>query len=475
MSDATAPLWQASACDIAAGVAAGKLTCSDAVGAAVDRMREVNGRLNAVVHDLGDQAIADAAAADKRLADGARPGPLQGVPVTIKVNIDQTGCATTNGVTAFKDVIAPGDAPVVRNLKNAGAIVIGRTNTPEFSFRATTVNDLHGRTYSPWNDWVTSGGSSGGASSAVMSGMGAIAHGNDIGGSLRYPAWATGAATVKPGLGRVPAFNPSAPAERGPLSQIMSVQGAICRAVGDVRLAMQTLIGSDPNDPWQAPVPWQGARDVPRKVAFTKEMFEFELHPAVEQALDNAAAALSDAGYEVVEIDPPMLRETAWEANKCLFGETIALLGDDIEKHGSETIKSIFAEYEKHFDPYSGKDLLTAMGRRSKYVRAWTNFLAEWPLILTPFLPTLPFKWDRDTEGADGVREVLGAGIWSYSMNFLGLPAGNIAAGFHDGLPIGVQVVGRRFREDLILDACEAIEAKTGVMAERLWAQMGGN
>ncbi|MEM1161344.1 MAG: amidase family protein [Pseudomonadota bacterium] len=469
MLDQTKPLWQARACDVAAAVGAGELSCTDAVGAAVDRMRAVNGELNAVVDDLGEQALADAAAADKALADGAAPGPLQGVPVTIKVNIDQTGRATTNGVTAFKDVIAPGDAPVVSNLKKAGAIVIGRTNTPEFSFRATTSNEVHGRTKSPWNDWVTSGGSSGGASSAVISGMGAIGHGNDIGGSLRFPAWATGAATVKPGLGRVPAYNPSAPAERGLLAQLMSVQGAICRNVADVRLAMQSLIQPDPRDPWQAPVPWEGA-PLPKKVAFSKNMFEFDLSPHVSAALDTAASALSDAGYEVVEAEPPELREVAWEAKKCLFGETLGLMGGDIEKYGSDTIKAIFGEYAKMFTPYEGKDLQLGMARRSAHVRKWMLFLAEYPLILTPFMPTLPFKWDRDTEGAEGVEEVLGAAIWSSAMNFLGLPAGNVSAGFAEGLPIGVQIVGQRFREDFILDACEVVEAHVGVMAERLWA-----
>ena len=474
MIDESKPLWQASATDIAENVTAGRLSCADAVSAAVERMRSANADLNAVVMDLGDQAIEAAAAADKRLADGAAPGPLQGVPVTIKVNVDQKGWATTNGVTAFKDVIAPDDAPVVKNLQDAGAVVIGRTNTPEFSFRATTDNPLHGRTKSPWNDWVTSGGSSGGASSAVMAGIGAIAHGNDIGGSLRFPAWATGAATVKPGLGRVPAYNPSAALERGMLAQVMSVQGAICRRVADVRLAMRALIRFDPNDPWQVAAPFDGPDDTAKRVAFTRNMFEFEMHPAVGQALANAADALSDAGYDVVEIEPPMLRETATDANRCLFGETIELLGNDIAAYGSDTIKSIFDNYASVFQPFRGRDLLDGMARRSKYVRAWRTFLEDWPLILTPFMPTLPFKWDRDTEGVDGVREVLEAGIYSYSMNYLGLPAGNIAAHFHDGLPIGVQIVGQRFREDLILDACEVVEGRAGVMAERLWAREGG-
>jgi amidase len=472
MLDSAKPLWQASACDLAEAVAGGAVSCEEVVGAAVERMRAVNPRLNAVVDDLGDAAMEEARAADRRLAERGPDGPLHGVPVTIKVNVDQTGRATTNGVTAWRDVIAPGDAPVVRNLKRAGAIVIGRTNTPEFSFRATTVNELHGRTLNPWDDEISPGGSSGGASSAVMAGMGAIAHGNDIGGSLRFPAYCTGAATVKPGLGRVPAYNPSAPAERGILAQIMSVQGPICREVRDVRLAMETMLAYDPHDPWQVPMPWRGpAESGPLRVAVTRNTFEFSLHPAVAQAIDNAASALADAGYEVVEADPPNIREIGEEAAKCLFGETLELMGEQIEAHGSTTIKSIFRSYVAIFEPYRGRDLMLAMARRAKHVRAWTVFLHEHPLVLTPFLPTPPFRWNRDEEGVEGAREVLGAAIYSYSMNLMGLPAGNVPAHFADGLPIGVQIVGRRFREDQILDACAVVERRAGVMADRLFAR----
>ena len=476
MLDSAKPLWQASACDLAEAIAGGATSAEEAVGAAVERMRAVNPRLNAVVDDLGDAALAEAAAADRRLAERGPDGPLHGVPVTIKVNVDQTGRATTNGVAAWSDVIAPDDAPIVRNLKAAGAIVIGRTNTPEFSFRATTVNELHGRTLNPWDDDISPGGSSGGASSAVMAGIGAIAHGNDIGGSLRFPAWCTGAATVKPGLGRTPAWNPSAPAERGPLAQIMSVQGAICREVRDVRLAMQAMIAYDPRDPWQVPMPLSGpgaglAEPGPIRVALARETFEFPLHPAVAQALDNAAGALADAGYEVVEAEPPLLREAADEGARCLFGETLELMGEQIEALGSATIKAIFEDYVRLFEPYRGHDLLLAMARRATYVRAWTVFLADHPLVLTPFLPGPPFRWNRDEEGIEGVREVLGSAFYSYAMNFLGLPAGNVPAHFAGGLPIGVQIVGRRFREDQILDACEVVERRAGVMADRLFAR----
>ncbi|MFV0473371.1 MAG: amidase family protein [Pikeienuella sp.] len=470
-------LWRLSACDLADAVAKKKVSSAEAVGAAVERMRATNGALNAVVEDLGEAAMKEAARLDAEMAKGGPVGPLHGVPVTIKVNVDQKGCATTNGVTALKDVIAPGDAPVVENLRRAGAVVIGRTNTPEFSFRAHTDNPLYGETKNPWGDHVSPGGSSGGAASAVMAGMGALAHGNAFGGSLRFPAAACGAATVKPGLGRVPAYNPSQTAERGMLAQNMSVQGLIAREARDVRLGMKTLIGYDPHDPWMVAAPWDGPKEEgPIRVAFTKNMYGFDLHKDVEAALDAAALALEDAGYKVCAADLPDMKEIGYAGYAALMGEVKALMGPDIEKNGSETLRGIFAGYFAEFPPYEGLDLLKAMAKRSYYARQFSLFMSRYPLILTPFLPQPFFAPGRDAEGVEGIMETLGVAIWSYSMNYLGLPAGNIPAGFTTargaGQPIGVQIVGRRFREDMILDACEAVEQRVGVMAERLFAQM---
>jgi amidase len=305
-----------------------------------------------------------------------------------------------------------------------------------------------------------------------MAGIGALAHGNDIGGSLRYPAAATGAATVKPGLGRVPAYNPSAKAERGLLAQIMSVQGVIAREVRDVRLAMQSLIRYDAHDPWMVPMPWEGpALPAPIRVAFTRDTLHFARHPAVERALGQARDALADAGYEVVEVQAPMSKDLARDALGCLFGEAKALMFDDVRRVGSPTINRIFDAYFEAYPPHEGKELLLAAARRARYVRDWQLFMQQYPLVLTPFLPAPTYAWDRDTQGLDGVREVLGAGVWSWTMNYMGLPAGNVPADYNDGLPVGVQIVGRRFREDLILDACEAIETRVGVMAKRLFAR----
>ena len=241
-------IWRMSAVETAQATRSGRLSCTEVVEAHCERLQAVNPDLNAVTVDLRESAVEAARALDAAFRAGVAPGPLHGVPVTIKENVDVTGQATPNGVAGFAGVIAPDDSPVTRNLTRAGAVVIGRTNTPEFSFRAFTDNPLRGLTRNPWDpEGVTCGGSSGGAAASVAAGVGAIAHGNDIGGSLRIPAYCCGCATIRPTLGRVPAYNPSQAEERALLMQMMSVQGPIARA-------RYATYASD-SRPWPRPIP----------------------------------------------------------------------------------------------------------------------------------------------------------------------------------------------------------------------------
>ncbi|MCC6001168.1 MAG: amidase [Pararhodobacter sp.] len=471
------PLWQLSAAELAAHTRDGSITAEAAVADAVARMRAVNPELNAVVTDTGDAALEAARALDRARASGAEAGPLHGVPVTIKINVDQAGQASSNGVMALKDLIAPDDAPVVRNLQAAGAVIIGRTNTPEFSFRADTDNPIFGRTHNPWGRHVSAGGSSGGAGAAVMAGIGALAHGNDIGGSLRFPASANGAVTVKPGLGRVPAWNPSQKAERGLLAQLMSVQGLIVRQARDLHLAMPAMIAPDWRDPFHVPMPWRGAAmEGPIRVGFTQETYGFDLHPDVAAALAAARAALGDAGYQVEEISAPCMPEAGALGYRALLTEVAALMKPDIDAVGSPAIRAIFDEYFRQFTPLDTQAQMQAMARRAHFAREWGALLQRYPLVLTPFLPQPFFTPGRDTEGPEGVREVLGAALWSYSMNFMGLPAGNLPARLAElprgPVPVGVQIVGRRWREDLVVDAMAAIEDRLGAPAPQLWQRM---
>ncbi|WP_171236477.1 amidase family protein [Ruegeria sp. HKCCA6837] len=470
-------IWRLSATDLTTLTRRGDLSATEVVQASIDRMDAVNPDLNAVVEDLRAEALERAHSLDNARASGRPSGALHGVPVTIKVNVDQKGHATTNGVVALKDVIAPDDAPVVSNLQKAGAIVIGRTNTPEFSFRADTDNALYGRTHNPWGRHISPGGSSGGAGAAVMAGIGALAHGNDIGGSLRFPAAANGAVTVKPGLGRVPAWNPSQKVERGLLAQSMSVQGLITRTAADLHLSMPSLISADARDPFHVPMPWRRESPAgPIKVAFTKNTFGYALHPEVEKALDTARDALVDAGYAVDEVDPPDVFECGRVGYRALMGEVLTLMKSDIEAAGSQTIQEIFNVYFQEFPPIVETELVKMLAKRSHYAREWSLFMHDYPLVLSPFLPQPFFKPDRDTEGAEGVHEVLGCAVYSYAMNFLGLPAACVPAHLADlpkgPQPINVQIAAQRWREDLAVDAAAAIEARVGQMCTALWDQM---
>jgi len=215
-------LWGLSATEMAAGVVRRDFTPSELVSAVLERIDAENPSLNAVTFDVRNDAVADAIAADEAVMAGTALGPLHGVPVTIKENIDVAGQPTPNGLPAFADLQATEDAPLVRNLRSAGAIVVGRTNTPEFSMRATTDNPLRGRTFNPWGADISPGGSSGGAGAAAAAGMGPLHHGNDIGGLLRFPSFANGGTTNKPTPFPVPTLNSTAPRGRGLLAPTMS-------------------------------------------------------------------------------------------------------------------------------------------------------------------------------------------------------------------------------------------------------------
>ena len=466
------PLWQASAVEIVAGIREKRFSCSEVMASVVERIRAVNPKLNAIITDLTDQAIAQSAAADRALKDRTEPGPLFGVPVTIKVNIDVEGQATTNGIQAFANLIAPGDSPLVGNLRRAGAIIVGRTNTPEFSMRLTTVNPLHGRTWNPWHPDASPGGSSGGAGAAAAAGLGPIHHGNDIGGSLRFPAFANGVVTLKPTPGRIPAFNPSAAVERGLLAQLTSVQGAIARTVSDVRLATRVMAAADARDPLWMPAPFDGEPlKKPVRVAVTRNGHGSPIHPGIIRMIDRTAGYLSDAGYDVVETEPPSIMEPARGWCTVLLTELKGTLGPLVEQHGSEEVRRIFGWYYELGEILDLDGYRTGLSDRSRMMRAWNLFLDAYPLVLTPFLMRPTFPWNYDAQAMAQAKDLFDAAVYSYGINYLGLPAGVVPIDLVEDLPAGVQLVGRRFREDVILDAMAAVELRAGHLFERLWAR----
>lgn len=242
-------IWRWSATQIAHGIRAGEISCVEVLDSFYRRIDDVNPSLNAIVYMDRERAMQEAREADRlRSRNPAALGPLHGVPVSIKLNADVSGQATSNGVTAWKDRIAPADSAVVSNLRRAGALIVGRTNVPPFSFRWFTENPMHGRTLNPWRPDITSGGSSGGAAVSAAAGMCALAHGTDIAGSIRYPAYVCGVAGLKPTPGRIPALNPTV--ERRFMGlQLFSSQGLLARRVEDVELGLRSMARDGHMDP----------------------------------------------------------------------------------------------------------------------------------------------------------------------------------------------------------------------------------
>ncbi|HVF65239.1 MAG TPA: amidase family protein [Casimicrobiaceae bacterium] len=459
------PLWQWDATALAAAIAAREISAREAVRSCVDRMHDVNPRINAVTVDLSQQALADADRLDAAIGNGEATGSLAGVPITIKENVDQIGCATTNGVAAFRDLVAGADSPVVVNLKRAGAIVIGRTNTPAFSFRLDTVNDFRGRTYSPWSRTRTPGGSSGGASASVAAGITPIAHGNDIAGSVRYPAYCTGLVGLRPSFGRIPAFNATTKVERPISAQLMSVQGPLARSVRDVRTALQVMAMRDPRDPWWVPAPLVGAPiGAPIRVAVVNDAEQLggvAPSPAVRDALSHAARALTDAGYVIVGDATPGFNEAFELWFQMLVPEFRRFMQADFERDGDDGIRTAMRYMLDNVPDAGPEEHLRALAHRSRLVREWTAFLEQTPLVLAPICTRQAYEHGFDIESAHRTRQIWRESATLMAVPVLGLPAVSVPTGVTDGLPLGIQIIAPRFREDLCLAAAEAIEARS--------------
>jgi amidase len=432
------------------------------VAAVLARLDAVNPRINAVVRPLHEQALAEAAAADAAVAGGKPLGLLHGVPVTTKVNVDQTGCPTDNGVVSFKAVMATRDNPVVANLRRAGAIVVGRTNTPAFSMRWFTDNALHGPTRNPWDPRRTPGGSSGGAAAATATGVGAIGHGNDIAGSVRYPAYCCGLVGLRVSYGRIPSFNFSAPAPRPISAQLMAVQGPLTRRVRDARLALAAMAVPDPNDARCADVPLEGPpAPRPIRVALVPDPAgRGGVAPAVVDAIRRAGRWLEEAGYAVEAVEPPELGAVAdlWAA--LAMDDTIAALEPAALQYGDEGIKRALGFWRALYPAADPRRVLDALAQRDRLLRLWELFLQERPIVVTPVSNEPAFPLDLDLIDAETTRRIMSAQIMQLAVPVLGLPAVSVPTGVVDGVPMGVQITAGRFREDLCLDAAAAIEAR---------------
>ena len=301
------PLWQWSATSLTASLRTREISSREVVEAHLARIESVNPSINAVTVLFAEEALAAAERADTALAAGAEPGPLHGLPITVKENFDVAGSATTHGVVALKDNIAERDAPVIAHLRAAGAIVLGRTNQPDYGLRWHSANALRGTTLNPWDLVLTPGGSSGGEAAALAAGLTPLGIGGDMGGSLRFPAYCCGVMALKPGLGRVSNILTRLFGDPPTLyPQIAAVNGPLARHAADLRLALGIMEQRDPEDPWWSPAPlFQDPGPV--KVAMACDPGGKGVDPNVAAAVEKAGALLSDAGYRVEAAEPPAL------------------------------------------------------------------------------------------------------------------------------------------------------------------------
>jgi amidase len=448
-------IWRLSAADLAALIKSKEVSANEAAQAALARLDAVNPKINAVVDHRPADVLAQASAIDAAIARGEDAGPLAGVPVTVKVNIDQAGFATTNGLKLQRDAVAATNSPVVDNLRKAGAVILGRTNCPAFSYRWFTTNLIHGDTKNPRDPGITPGGSSGGAGAAVAAGIGHIAHGTDIAGSIRYPAYACGVHGLRPTMGRIPAFNAALP-ERTIGPQISAVSGPLARAIGDIRIALAAMSARDFRDPWWVPAPLEGPA-MPKRAALCLNPDGLDPVPEVKAAVADAGKRLERAGWMVEEIaTTPPLREAADLQTKLWLGDGYEAQLEMAEREGDPGALACLRGNKSKVFPF---DLSKALTRRATLTREWLEFFETYAVLLMPVSGELPFPDQLDRKDDASFARVWHAQLPQIAIPFMGLPGLTVSTGLVGRIPVGVQLVSGRYREDLCLAAGEAIEA----------------
>lgn len=376
-------------------------------------------------------------------------GPLAGVVFSVKDNIDVAGAATTHGLKSLTGNLKTEDAPIVARLRAAGATPIGHANMPTLNARGMhTCSELAGHTVNPWDATKSPGGSSGGDAVAVATGMVHIGIGNDSGGSLRLPAFLNGVCALKPSYGRYPQGAIFGQADPSWPTQVMSAEGPLARTVADLRRVHALLCGADPSDPRAVPLPAQG-RPAPAVAGFVPG------DPVVEEA----ARRLADAGYEIEPVSPPRLEEAATLSLR-MIATPIALGYEQFAAFAGEEV----ALYARHLlEVRPALDLagfLAVTATRLAVQREWARLLDRYPVFVGPVSTIPSFEPDEDRQSPAALAAYFEAIELCAASSFVGVPAVAVPTGLRDGLPTGVQVIARMYREDLALDAAAVLETE---------------
>jgi amidase len=448
-------LTELTATRIAQLVRSGEVSRREVVEAHLAQVERANPEVNALVELRAEAALAEAGDRDA----GREPagGPLDGVPVSIKQNFDVEGMATTRGVPARRELVADRDEPVVRRVREAGAIALGKANMPDHAMRWNTISSLHGDTRNPRDLARSAGGSSGGDAAAVAAGMAPLALGTDYGGSIRVPASWCGVVGLRPSVGLVPKAPVTPPPDPLPSYDLMSSAGPLARSVEDLELALGVLAGPDAGDPSTVPVALPPPAGEPPTVALVIGETGAVVDADVEEAVRATADALRAAGHRVDEGVAPDLRRASE-----LWGE---IVGTEVMRVGLGALRDQLGETGlQHAETMFGlaergervADYVAAQVERRAVAREVAAFMERYPLVLAPVAgmsaPPLDFDHLLSAEATRELMDRMRSVPW---VNLLGVPA--VAVGN------GAQIVARRFRDR---DALAAAKAAAGATPE---------
>jgi len=426
----------------------------------ITRIETINPILNAFVALRAEQAMEEARRLEDRIAAGEDPGPLAGVPVGVKDLEDVAGMVTSFGSVPYKDNVVQTDSVQVERLRGAGAVIIGKTNAPEFGFTGFTKNRLYGVTRNPWNTERTPGGSSGGSAAAVAAGMIPIATGSDAGGSIRIPASYSGCFGLKPSFGRIP----TGPFPLLQMNDLWTV-GPLTRTVSDAAVYLDCVSGYHPADPGSLPhraSSYAGSLEAmpgQLKIAYSRTLGYARVQADVQAKVERAVKTFEQMGHAVEEwVGTLPDVGSAWSnlMNCELFGQ----LYQDLDKYRDVMGRTLVRSLD-HAGSFSTRDQVEAQKARTDLNRAMGDLFARYDLLVTPSMPTEAFAAEGPppTEIDGQPIPLLGAVAFTYPFNMSGHPAVSLPAGFTiQELPVGLQIIGPRHRDDLVLQVSYAYE-----------------
>jgi Asp-tRNA(Asn)/Glu-tRNA(Gln) amidotransferase A subunit family amidase len=449
------PAWK-----LAARMAKKEISPLEVMRETLDRIDRINPGLNAFVSLRPEAALGEARTMTEKMAAGKPIGSLAGLPLGVKDLEDTAGMVTSYGSIPFKDNRVQGDSIQVARLKAAGAIVVGKTNVPEFGFTGFTKNRLHGITRNPWNPDRTPGGSSGGSAAAIAAGLVPLCTGSDAGGSIRIPASYSGCFGLKPSFGRIPV---------GPSPFLsysaMIVMGPLTRTVQDAALYMDCVAGDHPADPHSLPKPptsyQAGIDDLPDrlKIAFSPDLGYARVQPEVMTCVEQAVLAFEEMGHRV-ERWTGSLPDTGDVWMPLICTDIYAQLSSVLEKNREDIGRTLAAMVDRTRGLTVAE--LTAIHQlRARLNRQLASLFESFDLLLTPTMPTEAFAagGPPPAEIEGHAIPLLGAVAFTYPFNLSGHPAASVPAGLTpSGLPAGLQIIAPRHRDDRVLQAARAYE-----------------